>query len=210
MKKLNVFLSYSNIDRRIAGLLKQHLETYSGFTVFLAHSDINASTNWRTKIIDTLNTSDVFIPLLTSSSKYSIFVNQEIGIAYALKKIIIPIKIDTNPFGFIESLQALSCSTFSFQTLIQICSKISAILIKDPSLSKMQNSSFESLLFALKSSGCYRDTRIIMRMILKSLENIYITQEYRQYIKNSINSNIQISGESFLLHTFKQSLKVEE
>ena len=45
MKKLSVFLSYSNIDRRIAGLLKQYLETYSGFNAFLAHSDINASNN---------------------------------------------------------------------------------------------------------------------------------------------------------------------
>lgn len=210
MKKLDVFLSYSNIDRRIAGLLKQYLETYSGFNAFLAHSDINVSNNWRIKIIDSLNTTDVFIPLLTSSSKHSVFVNQEIGIAYALKKIILPIKIDTNPFGFIESLQALLCSTFSFQTLIQICSKISVILIKDPALSKVQNTSFESLLFALNSSSCFRDTRIIMRMILESHPYIEMTQEYKQYVKNCIDTNEQISGESFLLHTFKQLLKLEK
>jgi len=210
MKKLNVFLSYSNIDKKNAGLLKQYLETYNGFSVFLAHSDITASSNWREKINNTLINSDVFIPLLSSSSKHSLYVNQEIGIAFALKKIIIPIKIDVNSFGFIEPVQALSCSTFSFTTLIQVCGKICTILIKDPSLSKVQNTSFESLLSAFKSSCCFRDTRIIMRMILQSFENINITQEYRQYIKNSINSNIQISGESFLLHTFKRSLKVEE
>ncbi len=208
MKQLNVFLSYSSIDKRFAGLLKQYLETYSGFSAFLAHSDINASNNWRMKIIDTLNTSDVFIPLLSCSSKQSLFVNQEIGIAFALKKIIIPIKIDTNPFGFIDSLQALSCNSFSFTDLIQICGKVSTILVKDPSLSKVQITSFESLLFAFRSSSCFRDTRIIMRMILKSLDTIKITQEYSQYVKDSIDTNIQISGESFLLNTFKQSLKI--
>ncbi|HXX17945.1 MAG TPA: toll/interleukin-1 receptor domain-containing protein [Candidatus Acidoferrum sp.] len=103
---LHIFLSYSHKSRKLAGQLKAGLEHFD-FTVFLAHEDIKPSAHWRTEIRKNLRDCDVFIPLLTRGFSESDWTDQETGIALALKKKIIPIKVHQNPHGFIEAVQAL-------------------------------------------------------------------------------------------------------
>ena len=103
---VHIFLSYSHKSRKLAGELKEGLE-YFDFSVFLAHEDIEPSAHWRTEIRKNLRECDVFIPLLTKSFLESDWTDQETGIALALKKKIIPVKVHQNPHGFIDSVQAL-------------------------------------------------------------------------------------------------------
>jgi hypothetical protein len=116
-----IFISHSHHDREIAGEIKKRLASY-GASVFVAHDDIRPTQEWQDAIIDNLKTCDAFLALLTDRFGDSDWTDQETGIAVALDKVIIPIKIDLDPYGFIGKYQALRWSSDkdeSFKTLIR-------------------------------------------------------------------------------------------
>jgi len=101
------FLSYSHKDRHLAGAIKINLDYY-GFDTFLAHEDLQPSTEWQEVILLKLRGCSVFLPLLTDSFATSDWTDQEIGVAVALRKIIVPMKLALDPYGFIGRYQAQS------------------------------------------------------------------------------------------------------
>ena len=103
---VRIFLSYSHKSRKLAGELKDGLESF-GFSVFLAHEDLKPSVPWRKEILKNLRQCDVFIPILTRGFTESDWTDQATGFALALKKKIIPVRVHDNPYGFIGAFQAL-------------------------------------------------------------------------------------------------------
>jgi len=98
-------MSYKHEDREMAGEFKLNLELF-GFSVFLAHEDIEASKDWPEVILHELRSTDVFIPLLTSRYKESQYTDQETGVAIGRGLPIIPLKVDIDPYGFLDKTQA--------------------------------------------------------------------------------------------------------
>jgi hypothetical protein len=107
--KLRIFLSYSTINKRAVGKLKNELEKYP-FECFLAHEDIVPSQTWEKTIVRQLRNCDVFVPILTKEFCDSDWTDQECGIAFALNKFVLPVCYRTDPYGFISQYQALKAS----------------------------------------------------------------------------------------------------
>ena len=107
-KTIRVFVSYSSADRYFASEIKAYLENYS-LSVFLAHEDIRPTVDWQNELVYNLRGCDIFMPILTSEFCNSEWTNQETGFAFALDKTILPLKINTNPSGFISRVQAFTC-----------------------------------------------------------------------------------------------------
>ena len=101
-----IFLSYSTLDKDIAGRLKILLGAL-GMQCFLAHEDIAPSAEWESKIVEQLRTCDAFVPILTTNFPKSDWTDQETGAAIGLGKMILPLKIGIDPYGFIAKYQAL-------------------------------------------------------------------------------------------------------
>ena len=119
IKLLKVFFSYSTNDKETVGDLKTVLESM-GFEVFLAHEDLEPCVEWQEEIKKNLSNCDIFIPLLTNSFKESEWTNQEIGIAIATDKFIIPMQVDFPPYGFIGKIQSLRIAEYSLDTAKEI------------------------------------------------------------------------------------------
>jgi hypothetical protein len=102
---MKIFLSYSHLDKNLAGKIKKCLRQY-GVKVFLAHDDIEPSEEWADRILEELNNCDIFMPILTKQFNESKWTDQETGCALILKKLIIPLKVDVDPHGFISRYQA--------------------------------------------------------------------------------------------------------
>jgi hypothetical protein len=104
-----IFLSYHHNDRELAGKIKRSLEL-KGFTVFLAHEDIDPSVEWRDAIQEHLSSCTAVIAIVTRDFEKSSFTNQEVGIAMANDKKVIPLVFDIRlkdlP-GFLEAKQAV-------------------------------------------------------------------------------------------------------
>jgi hypothetical protein len=101
------FVSYSHRDKKLAGLIKEKLD-FCGFETFLAHDDLKPSVEWQKTIVRRLKDCQVFLPLLTDSFPKSSWTDQETGMAVALGKIVVPMKVTINPYGFISKIQAQS------------------------------------------------------------------------------------------------------
>jgi hypothetical protein len=124
---VKVFLSYHHKDRRIAGRLKESLGVL-GINVFLAHDDLEPSTEWQGQILRELRQCDVFMPLLTRAFRSSLWTDQETGIAFGSKKLILPLKLTADPYGFIGKLQAQKVGS----ELEGTCWKIAGVLASRP------------------------------------------------------------------------------
>lgn len=105
---MKIFISYLAVDGSFAASVKEELDG-NGFETFLAHEDIQPTKIWMDNIFNCLKDTDIVLVLLTKSFSESIWCNQEIGIALALDKLIIPVKIDQDPEGFLSKYQALKC-----------------------------------------------------------------------------------------------------
>ena len=118
-KRIELFISYSNRDKIIAGKIAELLGK-KGIDVFLAHEDIEVSEEWRAEILKHLNNDDYMISLLTENYAQSTWGNQEAG--YMMGKSgknisIIFDGVDVKKFAFLESLQGISAN----QNNIEVC-----------------------------------------------------------------------------------------
>ena len=111
-KKVEVFFSYSNKDRVLAGKIASLL-TEKGIDVFLAHEDIKVSKQWREEIFKHIESDNVLLALLTPNYEKSVWANQEAGIMRGKGGKVIPLIVEgikLKNFGFLEALQGIKVS----------------------------------------------------------------------------------------------------
>ncbi len=125
---IKAFISYSHSDRVLAKNIKDELQKY-GVSAFLAHNDIEPSEEWIKEILTALNSCDIFLPILTKSFSKSSWTDQEAGIAFQGEKLIIPLKVEIDPYGFIGRFQALKVNP---DRLSFVCKKIALIVSRHP------------------------------------------------------------------------------
>lgn len=208
MDRINAFVSYSTAEKRLAGRLKSYLISYCGFDVFLAHDDIRLSTEWVNEVIGAINKSDYFIPLITQNFKGSEYTNQETGIALALKKKIIPIRVHMNPYGFIKKYQAFPYRQKEHpdgtvtDNLLQLATQI-ALLGTHYKDEVIHLKSTNSIIYALLTSRSFEISNTVIR-IMCLLSNLSFDQI--KLIDEAINQNNQVKG-AFGLFELKEFLK---
>jgi hypothetical protein len=185
VEALNVFLSYSSKDRRLAGRLKENLQFY-GIRVFLAHEDITPSHQWLQEIIKNMKACDVFLPLLTREFSRSNWTDQEAGMAVVLSKHVMPLSVGgLKPYGFLAGFQALKLNQ---RTLDKCCVDILMGMVKQRKLrEKTQNSFVESL----TKSGNFDEAKEKSKLLEKL--GPYNKEQVRRILQGYLENN-QISG----------------
>lgn len=103
---MKAFISYSTADKIFAGSVKKALEEYE-IEAFLAHEDLQVSDEWKERIQAELRQVDVFVAILSTNFKNSLWCEQELGFIVSRSDVlIIPLSVDgTTPYGFIGHLQ---------------------------------------------------------------------------------------------------------
>jgi len=204
MDQLKVFISYSSEDRTLGRLFKICFDNYAGFSVFLAHEDISPATEWELKIIKELKDSDVVIPLITKNYRNSEFTDQELGMALAWRKIILPIKLaDINPYGFIKKFQALKCYENENSVIDAVVYTV-LVLNENKEFNKHKKVVTDSVIKAFSLSSSFKMTRIIIRMLSKFNK---FNKNQVLLLKNAIKNNFQINHEYYALPNFKKILR---
>jgi TIR domain len=101
-----VFISHSSKIKAKANKLKEALYHYS-MSGFVAHEDIEPTKEWQLVIENALSTCDAVVPLINEDFPNSLWTDQEVGIGYALRKTIIPVRLGMDPYGFMGKFQGL-------------------------------------------------------------------------------------------------------
>ena len=164
---MKIFLSYLTEHKRTAGKIRLSL-ILKGFDPFLAHDDIEPTAEWADSIIQNLKDCDIFIPILTKGFENSKWVNQEIGIAYAWEKLIVPLKIESDPPAFISKYQALKYVD-KHEILIE---KITDIIAERPQTAVKFR---DFIIRRLENSNTYNETEKIVEILIK-YEKYSVTQ----------------------------------
>ncbi len=106
-----IFASYSTKDiGKVIPILNQ-ISAISGVKTFIAERDLQPGDIISQRIIQQIRTSDIFLLFLSESTIQSNYVQQEIGVARACNRIIIPLRLDkTKPPGMIADSHYLDLS----------------------------------------------------------------------------------------------------
>jgi hypothetical protein len=149
---IKIFLSHSSKEKELAGEVKEELEDY-GFEVFLAHSDILGGENWSSTLVREIKECDLFLVQLSKEFHRAEYTDQEVGIAYSLKKPIVPLSIDgTLPYGFMSKYQSLNAKDGIIPDLIFELAVTIYVRLR-----KTDIDIIESMIAAYADSGSYRE-----------------------------------------------------
>lgn len=181
MDSIRIFISYSTRDKEAVGALKQHLELF-GFEVFIAHDDIGAGLEWQDEIITHLERSDVFVPVLTGRFHDSEWTDQEVGMALALNKLIIPVKISVTPYGFMGRFQALKSGAYPQQIASGI---VDTIMSSD----SFKNSMRVFFIKRLHESLSFQEAKVRSRLLSQFSG---FTREDIALLYHAVNDNSQV------------------
>ena len=107
--RIRAFISHKAEDKQLANEIKERLDDY-GIASFVSHEDIEPMKEWVPEIERALLSMDLLIALLTEEFSESNWTDQEIGAAIGRKKVIIPVRIGKDPYGFIGKYQAIQGS----------------------------------------------------------------------------------------------------
>jgi len=145
---LRVFISHSSANKAEAKSLSDLLSPY-GIKGFVAHEDIEPNRDWIEQIKRALFTCDALIALVTGDFKTSSWTNQEVGVVYARRQLIVAVRISDDPRGLLATTQALT----SHAVDAACASQIIEIFTED---ARTQSRFVTALCQALAQSTSYR------------------------------------------------------
>lgn len=203
---MKIFISYSHKDKELAGNMKVLLHQEFKFDVFLAHEDIKPTRVWENEILSELRLCDVLILIISEHYYNSEWTDQEVGFALGRDVLIIPVKVNADPRGFLKKYQALS-----YRKVEKTCKPILKPIVENENLR-------EAILnLLIRNFG-------LSYNFDKAGENIETLLEFDRYLstgqKNEILSlakiNNQITGSSWaksklrvFINEYKEELEEE-
>jgi hypothetical protein len=126
MKNLIVFISYSSKDKKFVERLDADLKEM-GVDVWRDCSTIKGGENWVKNISEAIKECDFFLLVWSKNAVSSDWVEKEISLASALKRVIIPCRKDqTPPSAILSALQFIS-----FMPYPSALNQLAAIFHKD-------------------------------------------------------------------------------
>jgi len=102
-----LFISHLAIHKKWAGELQEALLQF-GISAFVAHSDIEPTTEWQDQIETALSTCDALVALLHDKFHESKWTDQEIGFAMGRAVPVCAVRFGETPYGFIGRFQAFN------------------------------------------------------------------------------------------------------
>ncbi|HEV2138572.1 MAG TPA: toll/interleukin-1 receptor domain-containing protein [Nitrososphaerales archaeon] len=174
-----VFISHAHQQKELAGDIKRELSDL-GLAAFVAHEDISPTEEWQATIIEVLRECDTFIAILTQDFKDSNWTDQETGMAVALGKTIIPVKVDVDPYGFIAKFQALKWRLEAYRDSMD---ELIGLLVARGIIAK------EKLIEALAHASSFYDAKLKSGLLLKGEP---FTEEQMNIIVQAAIQNRQI------------------
>jgi hypothetical protein len=101
-----LFISHVSLHKVQVGELKSSLLDY-GVSAFVAHEDIEPSLEWQNEISLALRSMDAVVAILTPDFHSSNWTDQEVGWALGRGVPAIPVRLGTDPYGFLGKIQAI-------------------------------------------------------------------------------------------------------
>ena len=179
---VSVFLSHQAKFKVEVAALKQELEYY-GTKCFVAHEDIQPTQKWLKEIKRTLKGCTAVVALLTPDFRESLWTDQEIGIAIGLKKLVIPVRLGRDPYGFMASIQALKGELTDSRPLAEHI--VRAMVQNESTADLMKNAILDSFYHSENFDTAIRTSKLLV-------EFHDLTEEQYDLLEHALEANDQV------------------
>lgn len=176
-----LFLSHLSKFKVKAAYLQTELLKY-GISSFVAHNDIEPTKLWQIEIEKALFTMDALIAILMPGFKESNWTDQEVGVAIGREVLVIPIRKELDPYGFIGKFQGLQSNN---KSIADVANDTFNILVTNPKTrTKMIDSIINKFLLSPNENEAIKTMALVETIKRIPLNNL-------NYIKeNAINYDI--------------------
>ncbi len=204
---ISIFLSHADEDRTIAKQIANEMKKY-GANVFVAHDDIEIGTiDWENSLKDNIINCDNFVVLLTDNFHKANYTDHEVGIAFALKKRIFPIRFDNIPvYGFLTKIQAKKISREIKSNEIE--SLVNIMIAYSDEGQRITNGLIEDL----RTAGSYDDANSISYVLFEKTKLLpeQINSIARVYLENNQVSEAMFGCRHRCLELFTNNWNILE
>lgn len=176
-----LFISHKDDNKKYANELKKALEVF-GISSFVAHEDIEPSTEWQNEIEKALFSMDSLLALLSTGFSASTWTNQEVGVAFGRGVLILSVKAGEDPKGFVGKFQALRPKN---KNMNDLAAQIVEQLMKNSRTSEKMKSAY---IFALSATSQWSETER-WAALLSSIDSL--SHEQAAKLLDNYNSNPQ-------------------
>lgn len=205
--RINVFICHADEDQKTAKEVADCFEKCFGFKVFYSKESLTFSEDWLNDIYIALDKSDLFIPLLSRDLNKSAFANQEIGVAIAKNKRIIPLSIDgSDPRGFVKN-QANKLSVIDEDSILKFATLLYFNVFNETKLRPWIPSAMDSLIHAFCYSDSFKRTSIILKLIIRTHGLRKFSKDQIKKIVSASKDNSMIRDTDFIYPILKEFLK---
>ena len=105
-ERIRVFMSHTSSHRTEIADVADELSK-EAFSCLVAHDAIEPTREWQEVIELALRTCDVLVAYVTDDFNASSWTDQEVGWALGREIIVIPVSVDTDPYGFFGTYQSI-------------------------------------------------------------------------------------------------------
>lgn len=199
-----LFISHLSDNKTSAKNLKTCLEKW-GIHGFVAHEDIEPTTEWTQVLYDALFSMDALCAILVKKFRYSSWCDQEVGIALGQNKLCIPINKEIIPYGFLGRYQMIKADGLDSS---QVAQKVSECIFRDTRTHGIYCNNLVRLLINAKTEEKAINWINIINHFA-NMERVYVELIHKEYSNNSILTAPPILGkinDLFKRYGFAQTL----
>jgi hypothetical protein len=120
-----LFIAHVATHKDIAHQIKEQLQP-KYISCFVAHDDIEPTREWEDDIEAALRSMDALAALLSPDFRGSKWTDQEVGFAIGTGRLVLPLRLGLNPYGFIAKYQGYNVDKVPYSMIAQDIPKILA------------------------------------------------------------------------------------
>lgn len=181
--RFKLFIAHTARHKAKANRISTHLKTYA-VSAFVAHDGIEPTRQWQDVIEYALRTAEALVALLTPDFPKSKWTDQEVGVVFGRRRLVIPVKLGADPYGFIGKYQALQGKGVEDG---EIARKIFEILAKH---NATQKGMAEALVSEFENSHSFQNAKDNMTLLEKAL---YLDDLLIRRLRTAAKHNSQIA-----------------
>lgn len=179
-----LFICHLSKDKVFLSELKEAL-LFRGVAGFLAHEDIEPTKEWQTEIELALRSMQAMMVFLVDGFINSEWTDQEVGWAMGRGVLVIPVKVDIDPYGFMGKYQALRGQREHAYALADM---LVDLLIRNPQTHDAMRSALVNAMVHSKNFSMSKMLRGLL-MLMRDY-----TEDEKQALLQASEENGQVSG----------------
>lgn len=181
-----IFISHTSSRRESAHRLKEALANYQ-IAAFVAHDDIEPTREWQAEIETALRTMDCLVALISPDFMQSQWCDQEVGIAIGRGRLVVPLRVGSDPHGFLAKYQGVQTKG---NDATRVASQVIETLLKNESSAPRL---IDALVDKLANAGSWASAKKTMSMLCKA-KQVSTSQAGRLLRALEENSEVSDAG----------------